>query len=125
MNKPITPNTEQVNSTFTNRIIIFGIIILIGLGGLITRYGYLQVYAHDQYTTQADNNRIKLISAPPSRGYIYDRNGVILADNQPVFTAMLSPDEVEFQRLIMGFGIFALYKNKKTFSRCFIRVFRR
>ncbi|MGP9557301.1 penicillin-binding protein 2 [Psychrobacter sp. AOP7-A1-24] len=95
MNKPITPNTQQVNSTFTNRIIIFGIIILIGLGGLITRYGYLQVYAHDQYTTQADNNRIKLISAPPSRGYIYDRNGVILADNQPVFTAMLSPDEVE------------------------------
>lgn len=59
------------------------------------RYGYLQVYAHDKYTTQADNNRIKLISAPPSRGYIYDRNGVILADNQPVFTAMLSPDEVE------------------------------
>ncbi|PYE39600.1 peptidoglycan glycosyltransferase [Psychrobacter fozii] len=59
------------------------------------RYGYLQVYAHDKYTTQADNNRIKLISAPPSRGYIYDRNGVILADNQPVFTAMLSPNEVE------------------------------
>ncbi|MGP4716561.1 penicillin-binding protein 2 [Psychrobacter sp. T6-6] len=95
MNKPLTPNTEQVNSTFTNRIIIFGILILIGLGGLITRYGYLQVYAHDKYTTQADNNRIKLISAPPSRGYIYDRNGIILADNQPVFTAMLSPDEVD------------------------------
>ena len=95
MNKPLTPNTEQVNSTFTNRIIIFGILILMGLGGLITRYGYLQVYAHDKYTTQADNNRIKLISAPPSRGYIYDRNGIILADNQPVFTAMLSPDEVD------------------------------
>lgn len=95
MNKPLTPNTEQVNSTFTNRIIIFGILILLGLGGLITRYGYLQVYAHDKYTTQADNNRIKLISAPPSRGYIYDRNGIILADNQPVFTAMLSPDEID------------------------------
>ncbi|MGE6390121.1 penicillin-binding protein 2 [Psychrobacter pacificensis] len=95
MNKPLTPNTEQVNSTFTNRIIIFGILILLGLGGLITRYGYLQVYAHDKYTTQSDNNRIKLISAPPSRGYIYDRNGIILADNQPVFTAMLSPDEVD------------------------------
>ncbi|MGP5222500.1 penicillin-binding protein 2 [Psychrobacter celer] len=95
MNKPLTPNTEQVNRIFTNRIIIFGAIILLGLGGLILRYGYLQVYAHDKYTTQADNNRIKLISAPPSRGYIYDRNGIILADNQPVFTAMLSPDEVE------------------------------
>ncbi|MBH0085825.1 penicillin-binding protein 2 [Psychrobacter sp. SCQQ22] len=95
MNKPITPNTDQVNRIFTNRIIVFGFLIFIGLGGLITRYGYLQVYAHDKYTTQADNNRIKLISAPPSRGYIYDRNGVILADNQPVFTAMLSPNEVE------------------------------
>ncbi|WP_201550255.1 penicillin-binding protein 2 [Psychrobacter fjordensis] len=95
MNKPITPNTDQVNRIFTNRIIVFGFLILIGLGGLIMRYGYLQVYAHDKYTTQADNNRIKLISAPPSRGYIYDRNGVILADNQPVFTAMLSPNEVE------------------------------
>ena len=95
MNKPLTPNTEQVNRVFTSRIIILGILIFIGLSGLIVRYGYLQVYAHDKYTTQADNNRIKLISAPPSRGYIYDRNGIILADNQPVFTAMLSPDEVE------------------------------
>lgn len=95
MNKPITPDTEQVNRIFMQRIIIFGIIIFIGLGGLIFRYGYLQVYAHDKYRTQADNNRIKLISAPPSRGYIYDRNGILLADNQPVFTAMLSPDEVE------------------------------
>jgi penicillin-binding protein 2 len=95
MNKPLTPNTEQVNKIFTNRIVILGILIFVGLGGLIVRYGYLQVYAHDKYTTQADNNRIKLISAPPSRGYIYDRNGIILADNQPVFTAMLSPAEVE------------------------------
>ena len=69
--------------------------MLLGLSGLITRYGFLQVYAHDQYKTQSDNNRIKLISAPPSRGYIYDRNGIILADNQPVFTAMISPDLVE------------------------------
>ncbi|MGO2623193.1 MULTISPECIES: penicillin-binding protein 2 [unclassified Psychrobacter] len=95
MNKPITPNTEQVSRIFIHRIIVFGILIFLGLGGLITRYGYLQVYAHDKYTTQADNNRIKLISSPPSRGYIYDRNGITLADNQPVFTAMISPDEVE------------------------------
>ncbi len=94
MNKPLTPDTEQVNRTFMHRIIIFGLLIFAGLSGLLLRYGYLQVYAHDKYVTEADNNRIKLISAPPSRGYIYDRNGILLADNQPVFTAMLSPDEV-------------------------------
>lgn len=95
MNKPLASDTEQVNRIFTSRIVILGLIMFVGLLGLIARYGYLQVYAHEKYTTQADNNRIKLISAPPSRGYIYDRNGIILADNQPVFTAMLSPDEVE------------------------------
>lgn len=95
MNKPLTPDSDHANRVFMRRIIIFGVLIFLGLSGLIVRYGYLQVYAHDKYRTQADNNRIKLISAPPSRGYIYDRNGILLADNQPVFTAMLSPDEVE------------------------------
>ncbi|WP_367110522.1 penicillin-binding protein 2 [uncultured Psychrobacter sp.] len=95
MKTPLTSDTEQINRIFMHRIIILGLLIFLGLSVLLLRYGYLQVYAHDKYKTQADNNRIKLISAPPSRGYIYDRNGILLADNQPVFTAMLSPDEVE------------------------------
>ena len=82
MNKMLSPDTEQINRIFMRRILIFGLLIFVGLSGLLLRYGYLQVYAHDQYTTQADNNRIKLISAPPSRGYIYDRNGILLADNK-------------------------------------------
>ncbi|MEN2751547.1 penicillin-binding protein 2 [Psychrobacter sp. FBL11] len=95
MNKSLIPDTEQVNRVFMRRILILGLFIFLGMSVLLLRYGYLQVYAHDKYKTQADNNRIKLISAPPSRGYIYDRNGILLADNQPVFTAMLSPDEVK------------------------------
>lgn len=95
MNKTLSSDTDQSTRVFMQRILIFGLLIFLGLGGLLLRYGYLQVYEHDKYKTQADNNRIKLISAPPSRGYIYDRNGILLADNQPVFTAMLSPDAVE------------------------------
>ena len=95
MNKPLAPDTEQINRIFMRRVIILGVLIFLGLSGLIVRYGFLQVYAHDRYSTQADNNRIKLISAPPSRGYIYDRNGILLADNQPVFTAMITADAVE------------------------------
>ncbi len=95
MNKTLSSDTDQGTRVFMQRILIFGLLIFLGLSGLLLRYGYLQVYEHDKYKTQADNNRIKLISAPPSRGYIYDRNGILLADNQPVFTAMLSPDAVE------------------------------
>nr|7ZG8_AAA Chain AAA, Peptidoglycan D,D-transpeptidase MrdA [Acinetobacter baumannii]7ZG8_BBB Chain BBB, Peptidoglycan D,D-transpeptidase MrdA [Acinetobacter baumannii] len=43
----------------------------------------------------SDKNRIRLQPLPPARGYIYDRNGVLLADNYPVFTATLSKADVE------------------------------
>lgn len=95
MNKPISPDSDQIDRIFAHRIIILGLLIFLGLAVLILRYSYLQVVAHDKYKTQANNNRTKLISSPPSRGYIYDRNGILLADNQPVFTAMLNPDETE------------------------------
>jgi penicillin-binding protein 2 len=94
MNQHNSSDTDQVNRIFMRRVIVAGLFIFLGLLALIARYSYLQLFEHDLYTTEADNNRIKLISVPPSRGYIYDRNGIILADNQPVFTAMLSPDEV-------------------------------
>ncbi len=94
MNQPVD-STDKMNRIFMRRVLIAGFLVFLGLAGLMARYSFLQVYEHDKYKTQANNNRIKLISAPPSRGYIYDRNGYILADNQPVFTAMLSPAEVE------------------------------
>lgn len=86
---------QKENLIFKNRVIFAGFFILFGFLGLVTRYAYLQIYTHEKYATQSDNNRIKLISAPPSRGYIYDRNGYLLADNHPVFTAVISPDEVD------------------------------
>nr|WP_315040969.1 penicillin-binding protein 2 [uncultured Moraxella sp.] len=88
-------NQQKENLVFKNRVIFAGFFILFGLAGLVTRYAYLQIYSHEKYAIQSDNNRIKLISAPPSRGYIYDRNGYLLADNHPVFTAVVSPDEIE------------------------------
>ncbi|WFF37909.1 penicillin-binding protein 2 [Moraxella nasibovis] len=89
-------NSDDQNSrVFSRRIGILGLIILLGTGVLLARYGYLQVAQHSQFVTAADNNRIKLISNPPSRGHIYDRNGILLADNKPVFTVIISPDEVE------------------------------
>lgn len=95
MKKPLATDVQRENLVFKRRIIFAAFFIFFGLLGLVARYAYLQIYTHDQYVTQSDNNRIKLISAPPSRGYIYDRNGYLLADNQPVFTAVLAPDEIE------------------------------
>ena len=62
---------------------------------LISRYVYLQVINFKEFATQSDKNRIRLQPLPPARGYIYDRNGILLADNYPVFTATLSKADVE------------------------------
>ena len=62
---------------------------------LMSRYAYLQIVHFDEFSTASDKNRIRLQPLPPARGYIYDRNGVLLADNYPVFTATMSRADVE------------------------------
>jgi penicillin-binding protein 2 len=57
------------------------LIIAISLLVLVGRYVWLQVLQHDAFSARADENRIKLKPLPPSRGLIYDRNGVLLAEN--------------------------------------------
>lgn len=67
-----------------------GMLILL----LIVRLAYLQIYKHDVYTTLATNNWLDLVPIEPTRGLIYDRKGVILAENIPVFSLDLIPNEI-------------------------------
>jgi penicillin-binding protein 2 len=69
-------------------------LILIGLAALISRYVYLQVYHHDEFAARSEQNRIKPRAIPPARGLIYDRNGVLLADNVPAFRLEVTPEQV-------------------------------
>ncbi|MCU4524536.1 penicillin-binding protein 2 [Acinetobacter ursingii] len=62
---------------------------------LLSRYAYLQIVHYDEFSTASDKNRIRLQPLAPARGYIYDRNGVLLADNYPVFTATLNKADIE------------------------------
>ena len=67
------------------------------LGGLLTlvgRLAYLQVLNHEHFTTLSENNRVKLQPLPPTRGRIFDRNGVLLADNLSSRHLEITPDEV-------------------------------
>lgn len=50
---------------------------------LISRYFTLQITEYEIYRTESDRNRVQLQPLPPKRGLIYDRNGVLLADNRP------------------------------------------
>jgi penicillin-binding protein 2 len=58
---------------------------------LLTRLVYLQILSHRHYTTLSQENSVKLLPIPPVRGFILDRNGVILAQNFPVLTLEITP----------------------------------
>ena len=80
---------------FNSRVIIAGVVVVLLLGVLIARMVYLQVLSHDHYTTLSQNNRVSIISVPPPRGLIFDRNGNVLAENLPSFTLELIPEKIK------------------------------
>ena len=65
--------------------------LLIGI--LVGRLIYLQVLAHEHFITLSDDNRIKILPLPPNRGLIFDRNGLILADNLPSYRLEITAEQ--------------------------------
>ncbi|MEH6580977.1 MAG: penicillin-binding protein 2 [Halioglobus sp.] len=71
---------SRVYSARTVAAILFVAILLFVL---IARYFSLQITEYEIYRTESDRNRVQLQPLPPKRGLIYDRNGILLADNRP------------------------------------------
>jgi penicillin-binding protein 2 len=62
---------------------------------LLARIVYLQVFDYRHYATLSQANRVKPVPVPPARGLILDRNGVVLAQNFPVYTLDIVPEQVD------------------------------
>ncbi|MFU8798289.1 MAG: penicillin-binding transpeptidase domain-containing protein, partial [Gammaproteobacteria bacterium] len=79
---------------FTERTRVIG--ILIGLLSLVLvgRLFYLQVIQHQAYKTLSNQNQLNIIPLGPKRGLIYDRNGVLLAQNIPVFSLEIISNKI-------------------------------
>ena len=88
-------NVQQEKNIFRGRIFFAVGIVTFFLLLLVARYAYLQIFHYEEFSEAADKNRIRLQPIAPARGYIYDRNGILLADNYPVFTATLSKADIE------------------------------
>jgi len=82
------------NRLFAVRSIVAGVLAGVLLVAVASRLFYLQVLRHDYYSTLSQGNRIRTEPIPPSRGLILDRNGVVLADNQPAFNLELVREQV-------------------------------
>ena len=79
---------------FTQRAMVVFLVVLLSMFALILRLVQLQVVEYQQYRTRSDENRIQVQPIPPPRGLIFDRNGELLAENQPVFTLSIVAERV-------------------------------
>jgi penicillin-binding protein 2 len=79
---------------FSQRTLGAFVFIAVTLLTLIGRLTYLQVVRHDYYLNLSQGNRVRLDPIPASRGLIRDRNGVILADNEPAYQLELIREQV-------------------------------
>ncbi|MCW8944915.1 MAG: penicillin-binding protein 2 [Sedimenticola sp.] len=80
---------------FRSRAIIAALIVLLLLLLLALHLSKLQIVDHTHFTTLSRDNRVKVEPLPPTRGLIYDRNGVILAQNLPTHSLEITPERVK------------------------------
>ncbi len=80
---------------FASRAIVAFVGIVILMGGLVANMYNIQVNQFQDYQTRSNDNRIKVVPIAPNRGLIYDRNGVLLAANRPVFNLEIVPEKVK------------------------------
>lgn len=89
------PSAQAAQADALLRLLVAFILIVIFFSILLTRFFYLQVTQHNEFSGQASSNRITLIPTPPIRGEIVDINGVPLAKNYPVFSLEVIPSRIE------------------------------
>ena len=91
--KPLK-DTRQEAALFVRRALTGFAIILLALAALTLRFWYLQIDRHDEFQARSDSNRILTRALAPARGLIYDRNGVLLAENVAAFRLEITPEQV-------------------------------
>jgi len=80
---------------FTNRAIVALTVTVLSMLALVARLIDLQIVDHMHYSGLSEQNRVHIRAVPPTRGLIFDRNGVLLAENLPSHSLEVIPERVE------------------------------
>jgi len=91
--KPLKEARHEA-ATFRRRALAGFIIIVACLVALATRFAFLQVDQHEEFSARSEANRVLTRPLAPARGLVYDRNGILLAENVAAFRLEVSPEHV-------------------------------
>ena len=121
-------NHSRESALFIRRTVVVFAAIIFAIGILISNLYYLQITSFNNYQTRSNANRISVQTVVPNRGLIYDRNGIILAENRPVYslqvivkkTKNLKTEIKQLQKLLsLTEQEIQQFYSKKRFSRAF------
>ena len=91
MSQPIRLKDHEKDSRLVRGRVVVGAFVVVGLiCVLLARLYYLQVVQYEYHSTLSENNRVHVQPIPPTRGLIFDRNGVVIADNRPSFSLSMT-----------------------------------
>ncbi|MEO1537309.1 MAG: penicillin-binding protein 2 [Pseudomonadota bacterium] len=87
--------TEQAASLVTRRGVVLCGLQLGFMGILGLRMRQMQVTEAESYRLLAEENRINVRLIPPSRGIIYDRHGIAIAENAQNYRVVIVREDIE------------------------------
>lgn len=76
------------------RLIFAAILSVLVFAVVIVRLVVLQILEYEHFDSLSNRNRVDIEPLPPQRGLIYDRNGVMVAENIPTFSLEMVPEKV-------------------------------
>ena len=79
---------------FLSRVIACALIVLLLTGLLIGRLVQLQIVDYQRFSELSQGNRLRIEPLPPTRGLIFDRNGLIIAENLPTWQLVAVPEQI-------------------------------
>ena len=84
------------------RLLLIRVVVLIIVGLLVVRLWQLQVRDGVYYRNLSHDNRTRSVVLHPVRGFIYDRNGILLANNVPSFNLYVELGDVPDREALTG-----------------------
>src|ERR1700736_4463397 len=76
------------------KLFLLGLMVFTVFGILLLQLGRMQLVNGAKYQVEAENNRLRQVATKPSRGLIYDRNGIPLVENKASYAAAVVPADV-------------------------------
>ena len=85
----------QEQRLFLSRIIAAAIVVLLLCGLVVWRLVQLQIFDYEHFIELSQGNRFRIEPMPPTRGLIYDRNGLVIAENRPNWELVAIGEQID------------------------------